>query len=88
MPAHPKMTQEEARQITAYIQSLADTGARQKSLLPSGTIVPSSEERANVMVITASYTDQGENNVKPLTGTASVVLKGNSVPFGSTTKVD
>ncbi|XHP72664.1 hypothetical protein KCTC52924_00396 [Arenibacter antarcticus] len=88
MPAHPKMTQDEARQITAYILSLVDTGQKQKSLPPSGSIVPKKEEGANVMVITASYTDQGENNVKPLTGTTSVVLKGNSVPFSATTKVD
>jgi len=27
------------------------------------------------MVITASYTDNGENNVKPLTGSKSVVLQ-------------
>ncbi|NKI27315.1 PKD domain-containing protein [Arenibacter sp. 6A1] len=76
MPAHPKMTQDEARQITAYIQSLADTGVKQKSLPAKGTIVPSAAHKGNVMVITASYTDQGENNVKPLTGTASVVLNG------------
>lgn len=88
MPAHPNITQDEARQITAYIQSLADTGAKQKSLPPSGTIVPSSREGANVMVITASYTDQGEDNVRALTGSTSVILQGNTVSFNPTTKVE
>ena len=88
MPAHPNITQDEARQITAYIQSLADTGAKQKSLPPSGTIVPSSREGANVMVITASYTDQGENNVRALTGSTSVLLPGNTISFNPTTKVE
>ncbi len=78
MPAHPNMSQDEARQITAYIQSLADTGQKQKSLPTSGTIRPSNEDKGKVMVISASYTDQGNNNVKPLTGTNSVMLKSNS----------
>ncbi|MDX1328076.1 MAG: hypothetical protein R3299_10280, partial [Arenibacter sp.] len=75
---HPNMSQDEARQITAYIQSLADTGQKQKSLPTSGTIRPSNEDDGKVMVISASYTDQGNNNVKPLTGTNSVMLKSNS----------
>ncbi|WP_084148707.1 ThuA domain-containing protein [Arenibacter latericius] len=78
MPAHPNMTQDEARQITAYIQSLANTGKVQKSLPSAGVITPSKEDSGKVMVISASYTDQGENNVKPLTGTNSVMLKSKS----------
>ncbi|WP_143150511.1 hypothetical protein [Arenibacter nanhaiticus] len=62
--------------MESYIESLADTGVKQKSLTAKGTIVPSSAQKGNVMVITASYTDQGENNVKPLTRTAWVVLNG------------
>ena len=88
MPAHPNVTHDEARQIVAYIQSLADTGAKQKSLPASGTIVPSPKEGANVMVITASYTDHGAGNVVPLTGTTSVILQGNTVPFKAATKTD
>lgn len=88
MPAHPTMTQDDARQITAYIQSLADTALKPKSLPASGTILPPAEEKGNVMVITASYTDQGENTAKPLTGVKSAVLKGSSVPFSASTKVN
>src|SRR5690606_2870018 len=55
---------------------------------PSGTIVPSAREGANVMVITASYTDQGENHVRALTGSTSVLLPGNTISFNPTTKVE
>jgi glucose/arabinose dehydrogenase/cytochrome c551/c552/type 1 glutamine amidotransferase len=75
MPAHPDLTKEESKQIVVYIQSLASTAVRKKSLPAAGTITPNSAKGATVMVITASYTDQGGNNVKPLTGSKSVVLQ-------------
>ncbi|HUH47475.1 MAG TPA: PQQ-dependent sugar dehydrogenase, partial [Arenibacter sp.] len=88
MPAHPNMTQDEARQITAYIQSLSDAGVKQKSLPASGTIIPSSKEGDHVMVITASYTDQGGNIVVPLTGTSSVMLHSSTFTFEEAVKTD
>jgi glucose/arabinose dehydrogenase/cytochrome c551/c552/type 1 glutamine amidotransferase len=75
MPAHPSLTKEESKQIVMYIQSLAGTGAKKKSLPATGTIMPNPAQGATVMVITASYTDHGGNNVKPLTGSKSVVLQ-------------
>ena len=78
MPAHPNMTKDESRQIGMYIQSLASTAVKKKSLPAEGSIVPNPTKGATVMVITASYTDNGENNVKPLTGSKSVVLQGDS----------
>ena len=75
MPAHPNLTQDESRQIGLYIQSLASTGVKKKSLPAVGTIKPNPVKGTTVMVITASYTDQGGNNVKPLTGSKSVVLQ-------------
>ena len=75
MPAHPNLTKDESRQIGLYIQSLASTADKKKSLPATGSIVPNPTKGATVMVITASYTDNGENNVKPLTGSKSVVLQ-------------
>ena len=77
MPAHPNVTKNDTRQITTYIQSLLDSGNKNESLPASGTLVPAPSEGDNVMIITASYTDNGEENVVPLTGTASVSLQGN-----------
>jgi hypothetical protein len=38
------------------------------------------------MVLTASYTDQGKNGVRPLTGVNSISLRGSTVPFSAATK--
>ena len=80
MPAHPNLTMDESRQIGLYIQSLVSTGVKKKSLPASGTIMPNPAKGATVMVITASYTDNGGNNVKPLTGFKSVVLQMDGDP--------
>lgn len=75
MPAHPNITPDETRQIVAYIMSLADTGKKTESLPASGSIVPQPSKDDKVMVITASYTDQGQEGTIPLTGMKTVVLK-------------
>ena len=81
MAAHPNITEEETQQIVLYIQSLAKTESESKSLPPSGSIVPDPSASDNVMVITASYTDDGGDHGLPLTGLGSVVLKGSTIPF-------
>ena len=86
MPAHPNITEDETRQIVQYIQSLVTGSERSKSLPPSGRIYPDPSIDDNVMVITGSYTDEGEENVSPLTGSSSVVLQSNTVPFSTKTK--
>ncbi|WP_088342343.1 ThuA domain-containing protein [Robiginitalea sediminis] len=79
MPAHPDVSTEEARQIATYILSLADTRERAPSLPPSGTILPDASQAANTMILTATYTDQGSNGIKALTGAASIAMTGNSI---------
>tara|TARA_R110000737_G_scaffold59187_1_gene85750 strand:+ start:1 stop:1482 length:1482 start_codon:yes stop_codon:yes gene_type:complete len=86
MPAHPNLTKDESRQIGLYIQSLASTAVKKKSLPAVGTIMPNPAKGTTVMVITASYTDQGGNNVKPLTGSKSVVLQMDGDPDNTGTK--
>lgn len=81
MPSHPDVTRDEARQIVQYIQSLAADGTKEKTLPPTGSVVPKPTEGANVFVLTASYTDNGVGNVRPLTGVHSVVLQGSTVPI-------
>ena len=86
MPAHPNVTNNETRQITMYIQSLLSNSAKSISLPASGSVFPAPSESDNVMVIRASYTDNGEGIVAPLTGSNSIVLQGSTVPFSPTTK--
>ena len=88
MPAHPDLTKEETRQIVEYILSLAENSSKTKSLPSSGNIIPQPTPGANVMVLTASYTDTGMEGALPLTGTKSVALKGSMVSFTNGMKLD
>ena len=88
MPAHPKVTKDETRQITEYILSLVDDSGKEKSLPASGTIEPKPKQDDNVMVLTASYTDNGAEGTIPLTGAKSVALQGSTVSFSDKTKAD
>ncbi len=88
MPAHPNITSDESNQIALYIQSLAGGAADKASLPAEGTIMPESRPGANVMVFTASYTDGGEGQAKPLTGVTSVSLRSSTIPFSESTVVD
>ena len=50
-----------------------------KSLPATGTVVPAvTEKPAGSMVLAASYTDKGGNNIKALTGNATVSLRSNT----------
>ncbi len=86
MPAHPNITKDETRQITLYIQSLVDDGSRRKSLPAVGSITPNPGPGTNVMVLTASYTDNGVGEARPLTDVGSVSLMGSTMPFSSATR--
>lgn len=80
MPAHPNVTQMEARQITQYIQSLTG-GNRAPSLPMAGSVTPEAKENGEVFLLTASYTDEGTGEALPLTGSETVVLPSNSMSF-------
>ena len=74
MPAHPDITSEEKAQIANWVLSLADKRPKKPSLPLTGKIVPQATNSGSTMVLTASYTDKGENNVKPLSGVNRVIL--------------
>jgi cytochrome c len=88
MPAHPNIKNEESRQIVMYIQSLGEGNTVKKSLPSKGTIIPKPSPGANVLVLTASYTDAGSGEAIPLTGIEKIYLKGSTVSFSNKTKVD
>lgn len=75
MPAHPNISSDETRQIVAYILSLANKDADKESLPHEGSIIPKPSKDDNVLVLKASYTDNGLNGLRPLIGAASVRLK-------------
>ncbi len=89
MPAHPTITSDESRQIATYIISLAGSvgRGRKPSLPPSGSIAAEDNNQGNLMVLTASYTDNGsEEGAVPLTGSKTVALASNTVKFSADTK--
>ena len=88
MPAHPNITSDESRQIATYIISLAGGGGRGRrpSLPPTGSVTAEANEQGNLMVLTASYTDNGAEGAIPLTGSTSVALASNTVKFSENTK--
>ena len=86
MAAHPNITADESRQIALYIQSL--TADKVPSLPAEGTVMPEPQQGANIMVLTASYTDEGKGDAIPLTGSTSVSLQSSTVPFTPNTTVE
>lgn len=86
MPAHPDVTSDESRQIAMYIQSLVADKAKKLSLPVKGRLRPETKNPGEMMVITASYTDEGAEGVIPLTGVKSVALSSNTIGFSEATK--
>jgi cytochrome c551/c552 len=84
MPAHPALKDEDIRLIIGYIQTLAG-GVKIKSLPAMGTLKPTldkPEKDQGQLTITASYTDKGGNNIKPLTSAQSLSLRNSKVKLG------
>jgi len=82
MPAHTEMKREDARKIASWIRSLADEEFETESLPASGTLngTLGKEYMDNgVLVISASYTDEGGETIKPLTGQTVKTLSSSRV---------
>ncbi len=87
MAAHPTLPQSDVGQIVQWILSLSNKTAVAKSLPPSGSVVPKADPRPNTsLVLSASYTDKGGNNIKALTGRNSVVLRSSFLSFSGSEK--
>lgn len=87
MAAHPNLPESDAQQIVQWVLSLANQQNVKKSLPPSGTVLPPSNTKPGAaLVLTASYTDKGGNNIKALTGTDIAVLNSNTITFKGTEK--
>jgi glucose/arabinose dehydrogenase/cytochrome c551/c552 len=81
MPAHPTMKTGDVKQIVTYVLSLG-TKEKSKSMPPVGTInpaPPTAQKQNTMFALTASYTDQGGNGVKALTGSKTVFLRNSSL---------
>ena len=89
MAAHPNLKQEDAEQIVSWVLSLANKAAVKKSLPLSGAVIPAPGQKpASTMILAASYSDKGGNNIKALTGNAAVTLGSNLVSFRGNEKTN
>lgn len=78
MAAHPSIAQNDLQEIVTWILSLGKKESIAKSLPATGSISIASDKKPNsVLVLSASYTDKGGNNIKALTGNNSFSLRSN-----------
>jgi cytochrome c551/c552 len=80
MPAHPDLKNSEVNALVTYILSLRQE--TKPSLPTKGTVDPTLGKPASptgALVLSASYTDKGGENIKPMTGSSSLVLIPNTV---------
>ncbi|MCC5936096.1 MAG: ThuA domain-containing protein [Lunatimonas sp.] len=86
MPANPDVKEGDAKKIIAYIRSLADESSRQPSLPAIGSLDPTLGKPVSdfgTLRITATYTDKGGQNIKPLTGGGVLYLRNPKLDFAS-----
>ncbi|TDH28902.1 PKD domain-containing protein [Segetibacter sp. 3557_3] len=86
MPAHPNLSQGDARQMVSYIMSLANEQQKQKSLPAKGTLQATLNKKPTengVLVLSATYGDKGGPGVKPQIGNASLALRSNRVSMSA-----
>ncbi|WP_111671744.1 ThuA domain-containing protein [Algoriphagus litoralis] len=79
MPANPDLNSTDANALVTYILSLRNEA---KPSLPAKGAVDATLGKApspnGALIISATYTDKGGENIKPLTGANSTVLTSNS----------
>lgn len=82
MPGHPELSEADAQKMVSWIRSLADEKKSNDSLPATGSVEPTLGNEPTpegVLVLSASYTDKGGANIKPLTGNASVYLRNSTM---------
>ncbi len=90
MAAHPDLKESDARQIVRWIESLKQTAVKKSSLPPTG-IAPKPDKpisEKTILVLSATYTDKGGKNLKPLIGSNAISLQNNKLGFRRNTEVN
>lgn len=89
MAAHPNLPESDVQQMVQWVLSLSNQSAIKKSLPQNGNIVPPVNTKPGAaLILSASYTDKGGNNIKALTGRNTAVLSSNTVMFKGTEKTN
>ena len=85
MAAHPDLPLSDNKEIVTWILSLADEDVQEKSMPMSGSFVPSDKFQLSPqgdIVLSASYTDKGFNQMPPLTSIENHILRNPILKFG------
>jgi hypothetical protein len=69
------MSDDDAKKIAQWVLSLENKAVNKATLPIEGSLIPTQENENNIFSIYASYTDQGQAELKPLTGSATVYLR-------------
>jgi cytochrome c551/c552 len=77
MPAHSAMSDEDAKKIVQWVLSLENKAVNKATLPIQGSLIPAQENESTIFSIYASYTDQGQAGLKPLTASTTVYLRSN-----------
>ncbi len=83
MPANPDLTNSDLNALVSYVLSLDEKS--QPSLPAVGSVDATMGKTASpngALVLSASYTDAGGENVKPLSGSTTKILYSSSVDLG------
>ncbi|MFM7839950.1 MAG: c-type cytochrome, partial [Chitinophagaceae bacterium] len=90
MAAHPNLDRGDAKLIVRWIRSLAEQGMARNwppaGKLPASLIQPNKEN--GLLTITATYTDPGGNDIKPMTGTAYRILRNSKLNLSTVRKMN
>jgi glucose/arabinose dehydrogenase/cytochrome c551/c552 len=89
MPANPDIPANDMSAIVSYILSLDQNS---KPTLPAkGSVDPTQGKTATnsgVMMLSASYTDKGGDNIKPLTGFSTAILSSNTIDLATAKEIN
>lgn len=78
MAAHPDLPLSDAKEIVAYILSLANEHKKEESMPTNGSFIPSDKFQLTAqgdIMLSASYTDKGHSQLPSLTKVESLVLR-------------
>jgi cytochrome c len=91
MPANPEMKESDAKKIVSWVLSLAGDQEASNTLPASGSVDPTVGKPVSangVFVLSASFTDKGGDNIKPLTGSNSLILQNSQLDLGQATNLE
>ena len=92
MPGHVDLSEDDAERIVNWILSLNEEETNGTGSPPAeGTIDPTQGKQATpngLLILSASYTDRGSVNTKPLTGSTSIYLRNSSLSLENAATFD